>query len=355
MTKFLIAASGTGGHLLPALTIAESLKEQTPSAEIIFIGSGRPLEAEIIDSRGYRREIINIVGLKRRGLTGFLSFLRLLPKAILKTNKIISKEKPNVVIGVGGYVSTLPVLLASFRRIPTLIHEAEEKPGWSNYVLSYFAKCVTTAHTAEHFPPIAKVVSVGTPLNPEIAKADFKSSLPEKPTNILILGGSQGAEAIDNLSDKLAQFLREKNFKVVHQARKDNIAKVTKSYEVSKVTAEVVSFISAMKDRYNWAHIIISRAGAATVKEIEFSLRPAILIPLPKAEEQLMNAERVARNRAIYVITEDDKLAEKLINTLKNITDSETYRNLVAKNLALPSAAPEAARKIALAVLELIK
>jgi UDP-N-acetylglucosamine--N-acetylmuramyl-(pentapeptide) pyrophosphoryl-undecaprenol N-acetylglucosamine transferase len=353
MKKYIIAASGTGGHLLPALAIAEALKAADPNSEIIFIGSDRPLEAELIDTKGYRREIINIVGLKRRGFKGAVQFLKLLPQAVKKVLTIFRLEKPVAVIGVGGYVSVLPVTIAFLKRIPSLIHEAEERPGWANYFLSYLARCVTTAHTAKHFPSCAKVIPVGAPLNSELLKVDFRGSLPFVPKNILILGGSQGAESLDELGPKLANFFASKGFNIVHQARKDNISKLSEVYNEFGVKAEVLSFINDMPNRYLWSHLIISRAGASTIKEIELSLRPALLIPLPKAEEQLMNAERLAAVSSSKVFLEGGDLADEVISYLGEICDEGVYQEAVHRNLEELRDAGKAAEKIARSVLDL--
>ena len=135
--RVLVAASGSGGHLMPARYIIEALQSLHPDAKVEFVGSGRVLEGTIIDPTGITRHIIHTVGIKRRGIKGFLEFLLTTPKAVFRTVKLFRSLRPDVVIGVGGYVTFFPVTLAFLFRIPRWIHEAERKPGLATYVLSF--------------------------------------------------------------------------------------------------------------------------------------------------------------------------------------------------------------------------
>ena len=143
--RIIVAASGTGGHLIPALHIVDALKRAEPSCVVEFIGAGRPLEEKLIVEKGYTRHTIASAGIKRRRLTGAVQFLVRFPKGVSQIRSLYRSFRPDVVVGVGGYVSVLPVIVARFMGIPTWIHEAERKPGLANKVLGYFADRMSTA------------------------------------------------------------------------------------------------------------------------------------------------------------------------------------------------------------------
>lgn len=316
MSKILIAASGTGGHLFPALYIAEELKK-LGDCNIQFCGSGRPLEEKIIGSKGYKVNVIPVVGVSRRGIKGKLEFLLKLPKAIIKTLEIFKSFQPDAVIGVGGYISVLPVLIAKFKKIPTLIHEAEKIPGLANKFLAYFADKASLAYAETTFPRKIKTFYTGQPLNPKLYQVE---SLKEKDkNNILVLGGSQGAEALDKAMLGIRDFLKANNWNVLHQARKGNVDQLQAAYEKESVNAQVVSFIDDMKTAYQQAALIITRSGANTVRELEVVGRPAILIPLPNAPEQKENAEVFVEKYPFALVLEESSLKDNLINYIEKL------------------------------------
>ena len=232
--KVLIAASGTGGHLFPAVYIAEELKKLNPEMEIEFCGAGRPLEEKIVGSRGYGLHVIPIVGVARRGLKGLLQFAFQLPVAFFKTLKLLLAFRPDLVIGVGGYVTVLPVVLARILGKKTLIHEAEVQPGMANQFLSKWADCATVASGETKFKSKIKVVHTGQPINPQLF--NMPKANPQT-KNLLILGGSQGARGIDQALIESAAALAEHSVRVFHQCRKESLEKLEVAYKNAGVEA----------------------------------------------------------------------------------------------------------------------
>jgi UDP-N-acetylglucosamine--N-acetylmuramyl-(pentapeptide) pyrophosphoryl-undecaprenol N-acetylglucosamine transferase len=346
--RVLIAASGTGGHLFPAVYIANELRDKY-SAEVQFIGSGRPLEQKIVEGAGYKRSVIDTVGLRRLGLKGFFQWLQKLPRAIIKTWQVISRTQPDVIVGVGGYVSFLPVFIGFLRGIPTWIHEAERKPGLANFFLSLIATRISTAYPQVNFLRSGNAVYTGHPLRPELLDADFSidpaNILPKK---ILILGGSQGSEGLDKGVISLCADFKEHDCSIWHQSRTENAPWLTEEYRKGAVSAKVVAFIDAVEEAYKWSDIIISRAGAGTVRELFVANRPAILIPLPKAEEQYLNAREIVNAGRGVLVEEGEGYFERLKAAFSAVSSKDRYAQLFSplKNELKKDAAGEIARLI---------
>lgn len=282
--RVLIAASGTGGHLFPAVFIADAIRRLAPAAEILFVGSGRPLEERIIDSRGYRREVVHFVGLKHRGVRGAVQATTLLPKAVRATKRILDSFGPQMVIGVGGYVSVLPVLLAWRRGLPTWVHEAELHTGMANNLLCRVATVTSSAFAQGVFPGQARVRVTGHPVRPGLdAVAPLGAEVPQ-PRHILVLGGSQGARGVDRALEAAAPLLAGLGVEVWHQSRQENIASLERVYAANRITARVQPFIDDMVEAYRWSHLVVGRSGAGSVAELAEVGRPSLLIPYPHAQ-----------------------------------------------------------------------
>ena len=258
--RFLIAASGTGGHLIPAVHIADAIKSAHPHCEIEFIGAGRPLEETLIVARGFKRHIVAASGIKRRGVLGVLSFIAKLPVATSQLLRLYRSFSPSVVIGVGGYVSVLPVVVARLKGIPTWTHEAELHPGLANRVLARVADCMSVAFDETRIRGRARLQVTGHPVRQELRAIDRVLVREGAPKHLLILGGSQGARGLDSAVTEIAPMLAERGISVVHQARPEEAETVAAAYRAAKVSAHVVSFIDDMPGAYEWADIIVSRA-----------------------------------------------------------------------------------------------
>jgi UDP-N-acetylglucosamine--N-acetylmuramyl-(pentapeptide) pyrophosphoryl-undecaprenol N-acetylglucosamine transferase len=329
--KILIAASGTGGHLLPAVAIAKGIERANSSVNILFVGSGRELERKIIvEQNGYSLSTIKTSGVSRLGLKGLYAWMKGFPGLYRATNKLLKDFKPDVVIGVGGYASFAPVFFSWLKKIPTLIHEAEKTPGLANKILSYFANIVSVAHANARFPKIAHLVHTGQPLKRDFYEFDFKKELPKLPRNFLILGGSQGAQSIDDACAENASFFKEHNIAIKHQARKDNVEKLVRTYQDKGVEAEVFSFTADMKPYYMWSDLIVSRTGASASLEIELVGRPAILVPLPGAQEQMANGERLKSLGLALVTYEREQRIPDLMQQMNWVLAQQNYSSLQA-------------------------
>jgi UDP-N-acetylglucosamine--N-acetylmuramyl-(pentapeptide) pyrophosphoryl-undecaprenol N-acetylglucosamine transferase len=306
--KVLIAASGSGGHLIPALHVAEAILERNPKAIIEFIGSGRPLEERLVDPRGFKRHVVVAAGIKRRGISGALQFLGVLPKAVLQLRSLYRSFRPDVVVGVGGYVSVLPVVVARTQGIPTWIHEAELHPGLANRTLAFFADRMSLAFSETVVRGRAIVEHTGHPVRSELKRVDRDSIRDDAPRRVLILGGSQGALGIDEACLSCLDVFAAHKVEIVHQCREDGMERVLKGYKGAQIPAHVVSFIDDMVGAYEWADVVISRAGASSVAEVACVNRPAIFIPYPfqQGTHQTDNAKTLVSSAKALLVEEND-------------------------------------------------
>ena len=331
----LIAAGGTGGHIFPALEIGRafqrlSLQSVLPPVRVEFLGSGRPLEKQLLAAAGFARHEVPIVGLQNRGLSGLLEFMRLLPGAAWAVWRLLSAYRPHVVLGVGGYVSVLPVITARLRGIPAWIHEAELKPGLANYCLSFFAAKISSAFKEAKMPFAYKVVYTGHPVREELKEIRAKARRPERAQHVLVLGGSQGARTLDTALPALAPFLKEQGLEIWHQSRPENVAQVLKAYQASGILARVSAFIDDIVEAYDWADIIISRSGAGTVMEIGVVDKPAIFVPYPFAQggHQKANALTLVNQGKALLVEEGEAFEARLKEALTKLIEPEFYKEM---------------------------
>lgn len=329
--KVLVAASGTGGHLIPALHIVRAIQSLRPGVVIEFVGAGRPLEEKLIVQNGFKRHIVSTTGVKRRGILGAIGFVARLPVGLFQSLKLLRRFRPDVVVGVGGYVSVLPVVVARLLRIPTWTHEAELHPGLANRVLGYFADRMSLSFAETKLRGRVKTQFTGHPVRPELRAVNRDARSSGAPNKLLILGGSQGARGLDEAIPQIAETLRERGVEVVHQSRPENLDLVLNSYRAAKVRASVVSFIDDMAGAYDWSDVIISRAGASSVAEIACVNRPAIFVPYPfqQGTHQTDNAKSlVERKKALIVEENAPEFGRRLRESLEKILDPSTYNEM---------------------------
>lgn len=353
--RVLVSASGSGGHLFPAAFIIQALRQMFPDAQINFVGSGRELEREIIGPLHVPCAVIDIVGVKNRGLGGFLQFLRKLPFALYATHRLLTQIRPDVVIGVGGYATVLPVMLARLRGTPTWIHEAERKPGLANYILSFFASRVSVAFEDTKLPRPKKKVFTGHPLRSNLVALAEERPVFKTPLHLLVLGGSQGADSLDRVMCALASSLSSAAYRVLHQARPANVEMVAKAYREVGLEAQVVPFVSDMAEAFRWAHLVISRSGAGSVMELGVVNRPSILIPLPfsQGNHQEVNARLLADRGKALVVQEGEGFAERLLEAIQTLSEEQEYVAMV--NRPAVDRSRDAAQQIASKAVELIR
>ena len=330
----LIAASGSGGHLFPALAVAQALTQHLKgnSLRIEFVGSGRPLEAKLLDGAGYKRHQVKIQGVVGRGVGGFFSLVLEYPRALLQVWKLVSTFRPQLVIGVGGYASFLPVTVARLWLIPTWIHEAEGKPGLANTILSTYSSKVSVGFERTSIW-WRKVELTGHPVRGEISTVPERKASSGAPRTILILGGSQGAQALDDGALTLCDVFRERGLRIVHQTRPENVERVRAEYAKARVNVEVISFIDDMVGAYTAADIIVSRSGAASVTEISIINRPAIFVPLPSSQggHQVINARSLVEKGKALLVLQGDGFEARLKEAVEKLLNAEFYLSMLGR------------------------
>ncbi len=345
--KIIISGGGTGGHIYPAISIADELKRRHPSADILFVGAQDRMEMEKVPQAGYNIEGLWITGVERKLTLKNLSFPLKLASSLWNANKIIKKFKPDVAIGTGGFASGPLLKMANTKNIPTVIQEQNSFPGITNKLLGKDAKVICTAYdNLGRFFPGEKIRITGNPVRQDILDISSKKTearsffkLKENKKTVLVLGGSLGARRINQLLEKNRSLLEEKDVQVIWQTGSLYYE------EYKKFNSELIqthAFLNRMDLAYAAADVIISRAGAGSVSELCIVGKPVIFIPSPNVAEdhQTKNAMAIANKNAAIVIREselEDKFQENIILLL----DSEEKRKELSDNikkLALPNA-----------------
>ncbi len=356
--RYLISGGGTGGHIFPAVSIANALKELDPDAQILFIGALGRMEMERVPQAGYE-----IVGLPVRGFNRSqpwknVSVLIDLAKSIRQVKRIIRDFRPDVGVGVGGYASGAAMWAAAKMGIPILLQEQNGFAGVTNKILRNKAAKICVAYEGmERFFPADKIILTGNPVRQNLLQGERKKVKDER--TLLIIGGSLGARTINEamkeaISHQPSAF---SDIHVVWQTGKVYFESCKAAWEAagSPKNIECLDFLSDMPDRYAQADLVISRAGASSISEICLLGKPAILVPSPNVAEdhQTHNAMALVRKDAA-VLVKDSEAAEKLIPTsLELIKDEKRLKNLHTNVLKL--AQKDSARRIAEEVMALAK
>ena len=353
--KYLISGGGTGGHIFPAVSIANALREADPEADILFVGALGRMEMERVPQAGYK-----IVGLPVRGFNRSqpwknISVMWDLMRSLIQVKKINRDFKPQVGIGVGGYASGAAMWMAAKMGIPILLQEQNGFAGVTNKLLKDKAAKICVAYPGmEKFFPAEKIILTGNPVRQNLTEGVRK---PSEVKNLLIIGGSLGARTINRaVAAGLKQLVAE-GIHVVWQTGKTYYAECRQAWENagSPASIECLDFLSDMPDRYAQADLVISRAGASSISEICLLGKPAILVPSPNVAEdhQTHNAMALV-NRNAAVLVKDIEAAEKLIPTaLELIQDKKQLESLHTHVLDL--AERDSAKRIAEEVMKLAR
>ena len=351
--RLLVAGGGTGGHLFPGITIAEEFMSRHPLNEVLFVSAGNRFEQEALSRAGFPLKRISVAGLKGKGVWRKINSLSLLPIGVLQSMMILRAYRPNLVLGVGSYAAGPIVLAAWLNGIPVVLHEQNILPGITNRALARFARriYVSFENTAGGFDP-EKIRLTGNPVREKILLAadstdprDDGPTPAEHPLNVLIVGGSQGAHAINKaMIDTLPFIARKAQLRVVHQTGAADELRVKSVYETNGIEATVGSFFENMDHQYRLADLIICRAGATTVAEITAIGKAAIFIPFPFAADnhQKLNADALTAYGAAEMIEEKELSAERLadrINHYAQNRDSLARMASAARRLGKPEAA----------------
>ena len=340
--RIIIAGGGTGGHIFPAIAIANALKKQEPQTEILFVGAKGKMEMEKVPQAGYKIEGLDIAGFNRSSLIKNIGLPVKLMKSFFQVKKIFSGFHPDAVIGVGGY-SSFPVLrFAQAKRIPTFIHESNSFAGRSNILLGKKAtKIFVASDGMEKFFPADKIVISGNPIRPSIANVasiskdeslKFFGLQPAKKT-LLVVGGSLGARSINEAIAKGLNELVQSNLQIIWQTGKTDANK-WKEAATNKPSVWVNDFITEMEKAYAAADIVISRAGAMAKAELCAVKKPVILVPFPFAAEdhQTVNAMNLVEKQAALIV-KDNEAIDKLIPTITELAKDEQKQNELKENI----------------------
>lgn len=357
--RIIISGGGTGGHIFPAIAIANALKKLQEDIEILFVGALGKMEMEKVPAAGYRIIGLNIAGFNRSLTLKNLSFPFKLIGSLLRSFRIIKEFKPNVVVGVGGFASGPVMYAASIKGIPTVIQEQNSYAGITNKILGKRAKKICVAYeNMNAFFPAERITRTGNPVRQDILDLQGKRELGMKTFNldqskktVLVIGGSLGARSINLAVKSNIQLFKEADVQVVWQTGKLFIEEATKAVQdANAINIHVSDFIYTMDQAYAVADVVISRAGASSISELCIVGKPAVLIPFPFAAEdhQTKNAMALVNENAAILVT--DKNAQKdACNRALRLINNDKERKTLSDNirkLALPNADEEIAKEI---------
>ena len=345
--RIILSGGGTGGHIYPAIAIADEVKRRYPDAKIKFVGAQDKMEMEKVPQAGYEIEGLWISGLQRKLTLKNLMFPFKLLNSISKSRKILKDFKPNVAIGTGGFASGPLLHVANKKDIPTLLQEQNSFPGITNKILAKRANVICAAYDeVKRFFPQEKVKKTGNPVRQDLLDIDTKRIEAQKFFNldldkktVLVLGGSLGARRVNQLIAQYADRLKKENIQLIWQCGKLYYEDY-KSY--TEGTVQVHQFLNKMDLAYAAADVIISRAGAGSVSELCIVGKPVIFIPSPNVAEdhQTKNAMAVTKNDAAITIGENE-LDEKFEDTFFDLLNNEILQKELGENIkkmALPNA-----------------
>lgn len=355
-TRIIISGGGTGGHIFPALAIAESLRKIDSSIEILFVGAKGRMEMEKIPAAGYEIVGLNISGFNRSLSWSNLSFPFKLMSSLVKALKIVRKFKPNAAVGVGGYASGPLLWAASKSGVPTVIQEQNSYPGITNKLLASKANLICTGYDGmERYFPASKIMVTGNPVRNEMVDIKGKREealaffgLESSKRVILVVGGSQGALAINKAILQGLASLRDSGVQLVWQCGTRFLPEALEAINSAGYSnARAFDFIKRMDYAYAASDLVVSRAGASTVSELCVVGKPAIMVPLPTAAEdhQTHNCMSLVKKGAAILVRNSDAPSLLISEAVKAINDQDLLKSLGENMLKL--AITDAAERIA--------
>jgi len=335
--RLLVTGGGTGGHLFPAIAAAQALRARQPECGVLFIGTRRKIDTTTLDGYGFASCSIHSYGLKGKNPLELMKALAVLPVSVIQAALHIRRFRPDVALGVGGYVTGPVMVAARLMGVPTIIHEQNSIPGMANRKLGTLVKrvCVSLPGS-ERFFPSAKTVMTGNPVRQNILALGQKEEQGSEPLTLLVLGGSQGAHMVNRLvieaicetdDDRLA------GVSVIHQTGQKDVGWVEERYRKAGIKARVAPFFRDMAEVYGAADLLVSRAGATTLSELAVLGKPAILVPYPYAADnhQKKNASYYVEGGGALQFAEQTLHAELLAETLGTLVADPDRRKTMAE------------------------
>ena len=341
--KVIVSGGGTGGHIFPAVAIANAIRKKYPSAQIKFVGAEGKMEMEKVPKAGYPIEGLWISGLQRKLTVDNLMFPFKLIHSLWNARKILKAFNPDIAIGVGGYASGPLLKAATWRKIPTLIHESNSYPGITNRLLGKKVSTVCVAFQGmEQYFPKEKLVITGNPVRQEILKLTGKRergldhfNLDANRPVILVVGGSQGALSINKTIESNLPAIAGKGYQLIWQTGKYYFSMAQKAtITLNDPCIQSHEFVYEMDLAYAVADLVVSRAGAMSVTELAIAGKPAILVPLPSAAEddQTKNAITLVVKEAA-VLVENSKVQDELFTVIDSILSDEFMQEKLSRNI----------------------
>ncbi len=351
----MISGGGTGGHIFPALAIAQAIRRHDPTAELLFVGAEGRMEMEKVPAAGFRIEALPIAGLQRRLDWRNLVLPFKLLRSLWKARRLIREFKPQVVVGVGGYASGPLLMMAQRMQLPTLIQEQNSYAGKTNKLLARRARRICVAYEGmEKFFPADRLLLTGNPVRADLRQANalrgeafaFFELGPATPT-LLLIGGSLGARTLNQCLRAGLQALAEQGIQVIWQTGKAFAAEALLATEPWKKTVRVFDFIRRMDLAYAAADVVISRAGALSIAELCLVAKPCILVPSPNVAEdhQTRNAEALVGKQAAWLVHDTEAGVKLLPMAIQLLQDPARQQEMSQRMAAM--AKPDADERIA--------
>jgi UDP-N-acetylglucosamine--N-acetylmuramyl-(pentapeptide) pyrophosphoryl-undecaprenol N-acetylglucosamine transferase len=350
-SDFVITGGGTGGHVFPALALADEMRRRDAGVRVLFVGTERGLETRLVPERGWRLALVRAKGLVGKSLAARLAGGAALPLAFLDSWRILSKERPRAVVGVGGYASGPVVATAALRRIPTVIHESNAVPGVTNRILARVASRVAVG-TPAGLARLPHAVVTGNPVRAEFfAAGPLAGRAVPRRLRLLVVGGSQGAQVLNRVVPDAVSLLRKRglDFDLIHQMGKERAPgqreALAARYAATGFFGECVcEFVADMPGALAAADLVVCRAGAMTVAELSASGRPSLLVPFAAATDghQEANARALESAGAALVLTESEASPEAVAGFLAALFENPSrlaQMSAAARALAAPDAA----------------
>lgn len=355
-----MSGGGTGGHIFPAIAIADEIRKRFPDAEFLFIGANGKMEMEKVPQAGYRIIGVNIAGFDRGNLLKNVGLPVKVISSLLRSRQIIKQFKPDFAVGTGGFASGPALFAASFSGVPIFVQEQNSLPGKTNVFLGKKARAIFTAYpNMEKFFSGARTVFLGNPIRKNIAdnlvaseSAKEKLGLDRHKLTILSVGGSLGSRTLNNAWKENLQTVLDKDYQLIWQTGKTDYQNIYSETETRHCrNLQITEFISNMQLAYSAADVIVSRAGAIAISELAMSQKAVLLVPFPYAAEdhQTKNAQALVEKNAAKMV-KDSEMKEHFWNTLMEITENPSLRGEMEANLAF-FAKPNATEQIVTEIL----